>query len=819
MPRPPWPWRRDPTVRFLILQSEGKWAEAERHIRFSMDAWSKSRQKDRTPNWLEKRQLELSDNLLRQGRLVEAEVTAREVLSTLLGRVGRTNLDAAMAVLALAEAVHAQNRHADALKLAEAARAILDEIGAPPGARLRRVADHLAGRILLARREMTEALALFDRARHGLDDGDFFANTLFRHSPDAILALAAAGRAEEAVPLAEDLSRSRAQVYGPASWEAAEAGGVRAYAEFCSGRGAATLPGFRRFAAAIDNRARGTGTDPARIQLVVEGYVSALAEAFAGSNDLTLAAEAFAAAELGREGQVRKAVEAAARRAAATSPEIAALVRNEQDLERHGDALRGHLARLSATVQTDEIRALGATLRGELERVETSQSQLTAALARAVPASVAATRPIPADAARALRSGEVMVATMVAADRSFIWAVDAAGTLRFAVAPAGRKEIGRLVAAVRESTEMRGDTLASVPVFDFASAHRLYSLLLQPVAAGWKDGRTLVVVPDAALGFLPIPLLTTDQTAPLADKGPLFAPYRRVPWLARTHAVATIPSVTALIGLRRMQAARPERRPFIGFGDPLFGSAPPPALQVASTASRGVVHRRNTRMTNRGSLDDAGIGTVRLPMLVPLPETADEVLAVAASLGADASRDVFLGARATEDMVKRTPLADRKVVMFATHGLVAGDLDGLMQPALALSNPAGGPGDGLLTMEEVLGLRLDADWVVLSACNTAAADGGGVEAVSGLGRAFFYAGTRALLATHWAVETESARLLTSEVFKRQGADPSLSRAEALRLAMVAVMDGPGIVEDGRTVATYAHPFFWAPFALFGDGGG
>ncbi|MBP6482881.1 MAG: CHAT domain-containing protein [Pseudomonadales bacterium] len=80
----------------------------------------------------------------------------------------------------------------------------------------------------------------------------------------------------------------------------------------------------------------------------------------------------------------------------------------------------------------------------------------------------------------------------------------------------------------------------------------------------------------------------------------------------------------------------------------------------------------------------------------------------------------------------------------------------------------------MLTMEEVLGLRLDADWVVLLACNTAAAGRQSGESISGLGRAFFYAGARALLVTHWAVETESARMLTTEMFRLLAAEPGLS---------------------------------------------
>ena len=158
---------------------------------------------------------------------------------------------------------------------------------------------------------------------------------------------------------------------------------------------------------------------------------------------------------------------------------------------------------------------------------------------------------------------------------------------------------------------------------------------------------------------------------------------------------------------------------------------------------------------------------------------------------------------------------------FATHGLVPGDLDGLSQPAFALSTPALGTskGDGVLTMGETLELRLDADWVVLSACNTAAAEGEGAEAFSGLGRSFFYAGTRAMLLSNWPVETTSARLLTTDLFRRQATDLTLSRT--LQKSMQTLMTGPGYTDlkTNKVVFSYAHPIFWAPFALVGDGGG
>ena len=115
---------------------------------------------------------------------------------------------------------------------------------------------------------------------------------------------------------------------------------------------------------------------------------------------------------------------------------------------------------------------------------------------------------------------------------------------------------------------------------------------------------------------------------------------------------------------------------------------------------------------------------------------------------------------------------------------------------------------------------MDADWVVLSACNTGAGDGAGAEAFSGLGRAFFYAGTRAILLSNWPVESSSARLLTTGVFKRQADNPAMSRAEALRQSMLALIDGKGFIDPAakNVVSTFAHPIFWAPFTLLGDGG-
>ena len=208
---------------------------------------------------------------------------------------------------------------------------------------------------------------------------------------------------------------------------------------------------------------------------------------------------------------------------------------------------------------------------------------------------------------------------------------------------------------------------------------------------------------------------------------------------------------------------------------------------------------------------------------LPLPETTDELCTVARELGAVES-DLHLGARATEAAVKKLgasgALGRYRIIHFATHGLLAGETEdfaqSLAEPALLLTPPsvATEVDDGLLTASEVAGLKLDADWVVLSACNTAAgSEKGDTQALSGLARAFFYAGARALLVSHWYVDSDAAVKLTTKAFTAMRADPSIGRAEAMRLAVLGVMgDRP---RPARW--TSAHPAVWGPFVVVGEG--
>jgi CHAT domain-containing protein len=245
------------------------------------------------------------------------------------------------------------------------------------------------------------------------------------------------------------------------------------------------------------------------------------------------------------------------------------------------------------------------------------------------------------------------------------------------------------------------------------------------------------------------------------------------------------------------------------------------AAAVAGT--RGVkkrgIQRRNLTIVQAAApkpeVEPEMAPPINFKLLPQLPDTSLEIQEVGGVFSADKSRDIFLFERASEALVKQTDLSPYRVVMFATHGLMNGEMPGLYQPALALSNPSvtGEKEDGMLMMEEILGLKLKADWVVLSACNSAAAGGQSSESVSGLGRAFFYAGAKSLLVTNWAVETESARMLTTEAFRAQAKAPNLPRARALQQSALSLMK-----KSAGNDFSYAHPMFWAPYTLVGDGG-
>jgi CHAT domain-containing protein len=562
-----------------------------------------------------------------------------------------------------------------------------------------------------------------------------------------------------------------------------------------------------------------------RLQGIVEAYLNMLAQENNPSGDVGV--ETFSLADAIRGRSVQQALAASSARAAAKDPALAELVRKEQDLGKQVNAQLGTLNNVLSLPSHERddkgVHAINASINAlRAERLKARQE-----ISRRFPAYadlVAPKSPSVEQIRATLADGEAMLSFYFGQSSSFVWAVPKNGPVAFAAIKATSGDIESKVRKLREALEPQAAMISDIPLFDLKVAHELYSLLLQPVESGWKPAKNLILVTNGALGLLPLSLLPTAPTEIRSDDDPLFASYKDVPWLARTHAVTTVPSAAALRTLRQLPPGKPNRGELIAFGDPYFSkeqeaeAVEGEKIRVAD-ASGNITRGGPLKRRNSPKLD--GIDSAELAMLPRLPDTSEELKSIALALQADPSKVLNLGKQASEQAVKTMDLSGFKVLAFATHGLVPGELNGLSQPALALSSPTvtGGEGDGLLTMEEILGLKLDADWVVLSACNTGTGAGAGAEAASGLGRAFFYAGTRALLVTNWSVHSQSARELVTDLFRRQAQDPKLTRGEALRQAMMALADGPGYAgADGKTEFAYAHPLFWAPYTIIGDGG-
>ena len=423
-----------------------------------------------------------------------------------------------------------------------------------------------------------------------------------------------------------------------------------------------------------------------------------------------------------------------------------------------------------------------------------------AALSNPLPLTVKEIQPL-------LSGDEAMVLFAVTEVESYVIAITRE-SFDWKPIPRGAETLSQKIAAFRRGLDLgkASDASGKSGLFDLALAHELYGTLLGP-SRRLSDKPSLLVVASGALTALPFHLLVTEK--PAAAIPEKFEGYRDAAWLLKRQAVSILPSAASLKALRVFARKDQSTKPMTGFGDPIFNPAVKP---VMATAAPGPRHAALRPRAYTDFWQGAGVDRARLSdALAQLPDTADELNAIAKDLGV-AAADIHLGEDASETTLKRTPLADYGIVYFATHGLVAGDVKGLAEPSLVLSIPKQPTefDDGLLTASEVAQLKLNADWVVLSACNTIAGDKPGAEALSGLARSFFYAGARALLVSHWAVNSEAATRLSISTFDRLKADPKLGRAEALRQAMLAYLNDASSPRN-------AYPAFWGPFALIGEG--
>ncbi len=832
-----------------VYEVGGRYADAERQLTESIksiqtvirayDGWLNRHKPAREVylNNLVLLRLRLANLVARQGRLAEAESIARAALLDSLHQQGRYAPTSAVAVGLLANIILDEGRAAEAQRLAEAAVDIYQGIGARQGSRSAMTARLAVANARAAAGNWRDAMTAYDEAARNIGEQDRQARALFNGNLIRVMTEIKLGRGGEALNQVSAIAQRRTQLLGDGHPDTLDAEGLRAAALYAVGRREEALAAFRAVVPRLIQASRVSDTGEAapilremRLRFVLESYIDLLSE----TKDPGAPSEAFVVADVVRGQAVQRALAESAARTSVRDPALADLVRREQDARAQINALFGLLASIQAAPQDQRSDQTVAGLRNDIDRLRRARAALREEIGRRFPAyaSLIDPRPVTIDQVRAaLAPKEAMIAFYVGDTKTFVWAVPAAGPVAFAAAPLSAAQIAAEVGALRRALEPNAATLGDIPAFDVERAYGLYAALLAPVEAGWRSMHALLVVPHGALGELPLGLLPTAPAKLEVRSGEaLFADYKRVPWLIRQVSVTQLPSATSLVSLRTLPPGDSHRRAFVGFGDPWFSAQQAAEaqresrpMQLAAVPDAGTVATRGLPVKLRSAPKTETVDSAQLALLPRLPETAQEVREVAVALKADPEKDVFLGSRASEKAVRTMALDDRRVVMFATHGLVPGDLDGLREPALALSAPqvVGAEGDGLLTATKILGLRLNADWVVLSACNTAAGNGAGAEAVSGLGLAFFYAGTRAVLVSNWPVETTSARALTTGLFADEAAHPELTRGEALRQSMLQLMDGDGFVDpvSKRAVFSYAHPIFWAPFSLVGDGGG
>ncbi len=561
--------------------------------------------------------------------------------------------------------------------------------------------------------------------------------------------------------------------------------------------------------------------------------------------DSALVAETFEAAQWAQGSEAAASIAQMAARGASNDPALGWLVRERQDLVAEWRAKDKQL--IAAKSMAPDARKADAedTLSDRLMAIDKRVATIDALFAKDYPdyAALASNKPISiAEVQVELRGDEALVLFLDAAElkpepeETFIWVVTR-NQARLVRSALGGRALAREIAALRcglDSTAWTGkgaercaSLLGIAPdkipepgtllPFDAARAHNIYTELFGEVQDLLR-GRHLLIIPAGPLAQLPFQVLVM--------RPPRGNDMRSFQWLAREHPITILPAASSLKSLRRIGRPSSAPMPMIGFGNPLLDGPDNRYAELAKLArdtqkcpdnrwrrrsSTVVALRRSVdQVTTRGGFADPA----HLKHQTPLPETADELCAVARDVKAD-PRDMRLGTRATEREVKsmsaRGELSRFRIVHFATHGTLAGQLAGGADPGLILTPPnrANEEDDGYLSAPEIASLKLDADWVILSACNTAAGNSGRSEALSGLARAFIYAGARALLVSHWAVDSDATVKLITSAVREMTRDSRVGRAEALRRAILTMLD------EGKDQET--HPAFWAPFVVVGEG--
>lgn len=528
-----------------------------------------------------------------------------------------------------------------------------------------------------------------------------------------------------------------------------------------------------------------------------------------------IANEALQVAQLQQTSGTEAAVAKMALRFAVGDDALAGLVKRRQDaVDRLGRVQVQQLA-ASARPAQDRTTLLDQGLRDTAAAETEEISTIDQELGTAFPQYQELTRPEPLSVEQIqalLRPGEAMLA-YASTDKTYLWVVTRT-TATFIPLSISTRDLASDVSAIRARMDF-DDAGRPLPV-DIGALHRLYEAIFAPARPYLANVQHILFVPSGPLQSLP-PAMLAVSALPGGDSA---VDYRQVDWLINHYAFSILPGVSSIRAFRQFGDHREASEPFAGFGDPLIGDAAATvrgrkALPDMSAAFRSVgAVPAESAIGPNATLSDISIADVEAIRDAPrLKETADELRAMAHVLGAGGEA-LWLQGSATESRAKQADLSRYRTIAFATHGVMAGEIDGVGEPGLILTPPAVGTAldDGYLSAGEIAKLRLNADWVILSACNTAAADGTpGAEGLSGLAKAFFYAGAGSLLVSHWPVASEATVPLTTGMLREYSRNPAGGKALAQREAMQALMHTPGHPE-------YAHPVFWAPFVVVGEGG-
>lgn len=563
---------------------------------------------------------------------------------------------------------------------------------------------------------------------------------------------------------------------------------IRISADLATARARAELGDKTAYSAARDaiqrqrNRLLALAVEPAgsiRLAQEVSGeFVTFARIAFAAGHP----DEAFEALQLARFSELDTAAAASASRQSANNPRLAAAIRVVQDANAGLRKLQASRAAAVSGGSAADVAAIDA----KLVEGQAQAAALAGAIAHDFPAYAATRLPeLPGLGAvqQKLGRGDGLLISLPSKDRVITMFITAA-RVQYGETRPGYGKVSSWASRLRGSLDqaLEGDTAAG---FDGASAHSLYAAMVpEALERDVAASKRLLVLGGGALQSVPLAaLLTRTPTAVTLTRDSL----RRAPWLIRRQAVA-VPVSLSLIGSELGAAPRSLR--FAGIGAPLLTQGRP--LQLAT----------------RGSFGGDRLSVENLMSLPRLPDALGELETMRDALGGEHAL-MLTGADALKSRVIAGNLGDYGVIAFATHGLVGGEMRGLGEPALVLSPPQDvhDAEAMLLTATDIASLRLNADWVVLSACNTAAGEDGAAPTYSGLARAFVYAGVRSLLLSQWALRDDVAARLTVDVVK--GARAGLGHAEALRQAQLR------LIAD-RSVPGGAHPAAWAPFVLLGE---